>query len=120
MSGRDFADEYDKSEYASGLASVWQPKDSHHVNAQSAANPSMIDTDTLARAFTQYASMTGNASQNVSPRKALAVVKFEKPMWDTQNEPFHTFKRHVMIWAESLKIEHLLTGPPLGDVVLYC
>ena len=23
----------------------------------------------------------------------------------------------VMIWAESLKIEHLLIGPPLGDVV---
>ena len=32
-------------------------------------------------------------------------------------EPFHTFKRRVMIWAESLKIEHLLTSPPLGHVV---
>ena len=59
MSGRDFDDEYDKSECASGLASVWQPtaaphvnaqqaSTSHHVNAQAAANPSMIDADTLA------------------------------------------------------------------------
>ena len=45
------------------------------------------------------------------------VTKSEKPKWDTQKEPFHTFKRRVMIWAELLKIEHLLTGPPLGDVV---
>ena len=63
-----------------------------------------------------YASMTGGASHDVSQRKALAVVKSEKPKWDTQKDPFHTFKRRVMIWAQSLKIGHLLTGPPLGDV----
>ena len=127
MSGRDLDDDYDESEYASGLASIWQlttphhenaqhASTSHHVNAESAANLSMIDADTLARTFTEYASMAGGASHNVSQRKALAVAKSKKPKWDTQKEPFHTFKRHVMIWAESLKIEHLLTGPPLGDV----
>ena len=127
VSGRDCDDEYDESEYASGLASVWQPTAAHHVNAQQAstshhvnarcaANPSMIDVDTLARAFTQYASMTGGASHNVTQRKALPVAKSEKSKWDTQKEPFHTFKRRVMIWAESLKIEHLQTGPHLGDV----
>ena len=35
--GREFDDEYDKSEYASGLASVWQPTAAHHVNAQQAS-----------------------------------------------------------------------------------
>ena len=128
VSGRQFDEEYDESEYASGLASVWQPtaahhmnaqqaSTSHHVNAQSAANPSMIDGDTLARAFTQYASMSSGVSRNVPEKKALAVAKYEKPKWDTQKEPFHTLNRPVMIWAESLKIEHLLTCPPLGDVV---
>ena len=57
----------------------------------------MIDADTLARAFTKYASMTGGASHNVSQRKALAVAKSEKPKWDTQKEPFHRCKRRVMI-----------------------
>ena len=110
VSGRDFDDDYDESEYASGLASVWQPtaalhvnaqqaSTSHHVNAQSAANPSMIDTDTLARAFTQYASMTDGASHNVSQRKALTVAKSEKPKWHTQKEPYHTFKRRVMVFG---------------------
>ena len=127
-SGRQFDDEYDESEYASSLASVWQPtaahpvnaqqaSTSHHVNAQSAANPFMIDADTLARAFTQYTSMTSGVSRNVPEKIALAVAKSEKPKWDTQKEPFHTFKRRVLIWAESLKIENLLTGPPLGAVV---
>jgi len=31
-------------------------------------------------------------------------------------EPFHTFKRRVMIWAESHGFEHLLTRPPAGDM----
>ena len=115
--GRQFDDEYDESEYASGLASIWLPTAAHHVNAQSAANPSMIDADTLARTFTQYASMTSGVSRNVPEKKALAVATSERPKWDTQKEPFHIFKHRVMIWAESLKIEHLLTGPPLGDVV---
>ena len=34
VSGREFDDEYDESEYVSGLASVWQPTAAHHVNAQ--------------------------------------------------------------------------------------
>ena len=61
--------------------------------------------------------MSNGVSRNVPEKKALAVAKSEKAKWDTQKEPFHTFKRRVMIWAESLKMEHLLTGPPLGDVV---
>ena len=63
VSGREVDDEYDKSENASSIASVWQltaahhvnaqqASTFHHVNAQSAANPSMIDADTQARAFT--------------------------------------------------------------------
>ena len=71
----------------------------------------------VSRAFTQYASMTGGVSHSVPEKKALAVAKSEKSKWDTQKESFHTFKRRVMIWAEPLKIEHLLTGPPLGDVL---
>ena len=94
-----------------------QASTSHHVNAQSAANPSMIDADTLARAFTQYANMTSCVSLNVPEKKALAVAKSEKPRWGTQKKPFHTFKCRVMIWAESLKIVQFLTGPPLGDEV---
>ena len=115
VSGREFDDEYDESEYVSGLASVWQPtathhvnaqqaSTSHHVNAQSAANPSMTDADTLARAFTQYASMSSGVSWNVPEKKALANAKSEKPKWDTQKEPFHTFKRRVMIWAERSRL----------------
>ena len=122
VSGRDFDDEYDESEYASGLANVWQPtaarhvnaqqaSTTHHGNAQSAPKPSMIDADTLARAFAQYASMSSGVSRIVPEKKALAVARSEKPKWDTQKEPFHTFKRRVMIWAESLKIEHLLRLP---------
>ena len=68
----------------------------------------MIDSDTLARALTQYANMTSCVLRNVPENKALAVAKSEKPKWDTQKDPFHTFKRRVTIWAESLKIEHLL------------
>ena len=88
------------------------------MNAQFAAGPP-IKMDTLACAFTHYASMSSHGvTRSVPEKKALALAKSDKPMWDTQKEPFHTFKRGVMIWAESLKIEHLLTGPPLGDVRL--
>ena len=90
---------------------------SHYVNAQFVANPSMIYADTLARAFTQYANMTSGVSHTVPEKKALAIAKSEKPKWDTQKRHFHTFKRRIMIRAESLKTEHLLTGPPSGDVV---
>ena len=34
VSGRQFDDDYDESEYASGLASVWQLTAAHHVIAQ--------------------------------------------------------------------------------------
>ena len=51
--------------------------------------------------------------ERVIERMALAVEKSEKPKWD---KPFHTSKRLVTIWAESLKVEHLLAGLPLGDV----
>ena len=68
-----------------------QVSTSHHVNAQSAANPSMIEADTPARTFTQYASMTVGVSHSAAEKKALAVAKSEKPKWDTQKEPFHTF-----------------------------
>ena len=50
-------------------------------------------------------------TRNVPAKKALVVAKSEKPKWDIQKEPFHTCKRRVTIWAESLKIEHLLNGP---------
>ena len=90
VTGRDFDDEYDKSEYASGLARVWRPtaahhvnaqraSTSHHVNAQSTANPSMIDADTLARAFTQYASMSSGVSRNVPEKKAWPLLSLRNP-----------------------------------------
>ena len=34
VSGRQFDEDYSESEYASRLASVWQPTAGHHVNAQ--------------------------------------------------------------------------------------
>ena len=64
-----------------------------HVNAQAAADPSMIDADTLAHAFTQHASMSSHGVTGSTPeKKALAVAKSDKPKWDTQKEPFQTFK----------------------------
>ena len=38
---------------------------------------------------------------NVTGGKAAAIAKFDKPKWDVQTEPFHMFKRRVMIWVES-------------------
>ena len=101
LSGRDFNEEYDESKHELQAASRHlnaQHASTRHANAQSAANPSMTDADTLARAFTQYANMSGDVvSHNVPEKKALAVAKYEKPKWDTKKEPFHTFKRRVMI-----------------------
>ena len=77
------------------------------MNAQSAAVPSTIDVDTLARAFAQYASMSSHGVTGSFPEN-LAVAKSDKLKWDTQKELFHTFKRRVMILAELLKIVHLL------------
>ena len=53
---------------------------------------------------------------NVTRGKAAAIAKSDKPKWDVKTEPFHTFTRRVMIWAESYCIEHPLTRPPAGDV----
>ena len=99
ISGRQCDEEYDESEYASKLANIWQPTAAHHVNARSAANPSMIDADTLARAFTHYVSMSGHGvSRNVPEKKAFAVAKFDKPKWDTPERVFsHVYApRHDM------------------------
>ena len=41
--------------------------------------------------------MTSGVSHSVPEKRALAVAKSEKPKWDTQKEPFQTFKRRVMI-----------------------
>ena len=124
LSGRQFDNEYDEHEEGSQVASIWQPTAAHHVDGQSAAGPSTIDVEKLARAFTQYASISSHGvTGNVPDKKALAVAKSEKPKWDTQKEPFDitlhivsALEECVIIWAESFKIEHLLIGPPLGNV----
>ena len=69
---------------------------------------------------------TGNHTTNQSSETHLnvitrrqgtqAIAKSDKPKWDVRTEPFHTFKRRVMIWAESHCIEHLLTNPPAGSM----
>ena len=128
LSGRESEIEYVGYEEESHIPNDWEQTATRHanaqlastlhVNAQSTAGPS-IDTNTLARALTHYASMSSlGVSRNVPEKKDLAVAKSEKPKWDTQKEPFPTFKCRVIILAESLKIEHLLIGPPLGDVSL--
>ena len=53
---------------------------------------------------------------NVTVGKAVAISKSDKPNSDVKSEPFHTFKRCVIIWAESHCIEHLLTRPPAGNM----
>ena len=53
---------------------------------------------------------------NATGGKAAAIAKSDKPKWDVKTESFHTFKRRVMIWAESHRIEHLLKRPPAGDM----
>ena len=53
---------------------------------------------------------------NITGGKAAAIAKSDKPKHDVKTEPFHTFKRRVVIWAESHGIEHLLTNPPAGSM----
>ena len=65
----------------------------------------------FAQVLSQYTSQHVPAV-NVSGGKAAAIAKSDKPKWDVKSEPFHAFKRRVMIWAESHCIEHLLTRPP--------
>ena len=71
--------------------------------------------DAFAHVLSQFTSQYVPTT-NVAGRKAAAKAKSDKPKWDVKTEPFHTFKRRVMIWAESHCIEHLLTRPPAGDM----
>ena len=48
VSGREFDDEYDESEYASGLVNVWQPTAAHHVNAQQASTSHHVNAESAA------------------------------------------------------------------------
>ena len=64
----------------------------------------------FAQVLSQYTSQHVLAV-NVTGGKAAAIAKSDKPKWDVKTEPVHTFKRRVMIWAESHYIEHLLTRP---------
>ena len=56
------------------------------------------------------------SAANVTGGKAAAIAKSDKPKWNVQTEPFHTFKCRVMIWAQSHCIEHLLACLPAGDM----
>ena len=69
----------------------------------------------FAQVLSQYTSQHVPAV-NVTGEKAAAIAKSDKPKWDVKSEPFHTFKRRVMIWAESHCIKHLVTHPPAGDM----
>ena len=92
----------DRSNYEPGSssdgASVGAPTRAHRVNDRSAA---------VFDAFSQ--AMSNFTSQNV--HNAAAIAKSDKPKWDVKTDPFHTYKRRVMIWAEPLCIEHLLIQP---------
>ena len=43
---------------------------------------------------------------------AASIAKSPPPKWDFDKEPFFTYKRKITIWAESHKIDHLLTQRP--------
>ena len=93
-------------------ASVGSPTRARHVNNRSAAAFDMI---AFAQVLSQYTSQYVPVVK-VAGGKAAAIAKSEKPKWDVKSEPFHTFNRRVMIWAESHCIERLLTRPPAGDM----
>ena len=93
-------------------ASVGVPTRTRHVNDRSAP---AFDMHAFAQVLSQFCSQHVPAV-NVSGGKAAAIAKSDKPKWDVRSEPFHTFKRRVMIWAESHCIEHLLTNPPAGNM----
>ena len=95
----------------SDSASVGAPTHARHRNDQAAS----FDMNSFAQALSHFTSQHVPAI-NVTGGKAAAIVKSDKPKWDVKTEPFHTFKRRVMIWAESHCIVHLLTCPPAGDM----
>ena len=106
----------DGSDYVSASdsdgASVGAPTRAHCVNDRSAP---AFDMNAFAQVLSHYTSQPVPAV-NVTGEKAAAIVKSNKPTWNLKTEPFHTFKRRVMIWAESHCIEHLLTRSPAGDM----
>ena len=54
----------------------------------------------FAQALSQFTAQHVPAV-NVIGGKTAAIAKSDKPKWDFKTEPFHTFKRRVMIYAES-------------------
>ena len=106
----------DGSDYVSASdsdgASVGAPKRARHVNDRSAP---AFDMHAFSQVLPHYTSHHVPAV-NVTGGKAAAIAKSDRPKRDVKSEPFHTFKRRVMIWAESHGIEHLLTSPPAGSM----
>ena len=100
------------SESDSDGASVGAPTRAHRVNDRSAP---AFDVNAFAQVLSHYASQHVPAV-TVTGGKAAAIAKSDKPKWDVKTEPFHTFKRRVMIWAEPHCIEYVLTRPPAGDM----
>ena len=93
-------------------ASVGAPTPAHRVNDRSAP---AFDMHAFAQVLSHYTSQHMPAVKVIGGKSA-AIAKSDKPTWDGKSEPFHTFKRRVMIWAESHCIEHLLTRPPASDM----
>ena len=93
-------------------ASVGAATRARHVNNRLAP---AFDMHAFAQVLSHYTSQHVPAV-NVTGGKAAAIAKSDKPKSDVKSEPFHTFKRRVIIWAESHCIEHLLTSPPAGSM----
>ena len=74
-------------------ASVGVPTCARHVNDRSAP---AFDMHAFAQVLSHYTSQHVPAT-NVTGGKAAAIAKFVKPTWHVKSEPFHTFKRRVMI-----------------------
>ena len=87
----------DGSDYLSASesdgASVGAPTRARHVNDHPAP---AFDMHAFAQVLSQFSSQHVPAV-NVSGGKAAAIAKSDKPKWDVRSEPFHTFKRRVMI-----------------------
>ena len=100
----------ERSDYLSASesdgASVSAPTRARHVNDRSAP---AFDMHAFAQVLSQFSSQHVPAV-NVTSGKAAAIAKSDKPKWNVRSEPFHTFKRRVVIWAESHGIENLLTN----------
>ena len=74
-------------------ASVGVPTRAHRVNDRSA---SAFDMNAFARVLSQYTSQHV-PYVNLTAGKVAAIAKSDKPKWDVKTEPFHTYKRRVMI-----------------------